>query len=188
VASGDLRLKGSVREVGLIRDSDRYDSFSVTIRIAIKTEGKVSYEEAERLSGKFRREYLGKDVEFVAVSIPCPYCNKVLNSEGGLKLHIRQVHPERAEEIMNASRVPAKREKPDGKSKKEIPKKKRVRPKKRAAMNKVKEVKSEKPKVVEVKRSRSASLKPATTPKPVKPKQMTPQKGKDTKAKQLTLA
>ncbi len=187
MASGDLRLKGSVKEVGLTRDSDRYDSFSVTIGIAIKTEGKVSYEEAERLSGKFRREYLGKDVEFVAVSIPCPYCDKVLNSEGGLKLHIRQVHPERAIGIVNTSKVSAKREKPEAKEgKPKVLKKKRVGPKKRSTVKKVIAVRAEKPKVVEAKRPRSMAPKPAA-PMPVKPTSMIPPTVKETKAKQLTL-
>jgi len=186
VAQGDLRLKGSVREVGLVRDSDRYDSFSVTIGIAIKTEGKVSYEEAERLSGKFRREYLGKDVEFVAVSIPCPYCDKVLNSEGGLKLHIRQVHPERAAEAVTPSKAAARKEKHERKSKKEKAKKKRGRPKKRE-IRKTSEVKVEKPKTEAAKQPKLEAPKPALAA-PVKSKPIVHTVGKDTKAKQLTLA
>jgi len=95
--ANDLKLKGPVREIGIIRDSDRHDSFNITIGITIKTEGKVTYEEAERLSTKFRREYLGKDVEFRAIHIPCPHCEKILNSETGLKQHILRIHPEKAE-------------------------------------------------------------------------------------------
>ncbi len=48
--ANDLKLKGPVREIGIVRDNDRHDSFNITIGITIKTEGKVSYEEAERLS------------------------------------------------------------------------------------------------------------------------------------------
>ena len=96
MATDGIKLKGAVREIGIIRDSDRHDSFNIAINIMIKTEGKVTYDEAERLSNKYRREYLGKDVEFVSVNIPCPYCDKILNSKVGLKQHILKLHPEKA--------------------------------------------------------------------------------------------
>jgi hypothetical protein len=102
-----LKLKGPVKEIGIERDHDRHDSFNITIGITIKTEGKVSYEEAERLSTKFRREYLGKDVEFRAIHIPCPHCDKILNSETGLKQHILKIHPEKVE-LITPSKVAAK--------------------------------------------------------------------------------
>jgi hypothetical protein len=108
--ANDLKLKGPVREIGIARDSDRHDSFNITIGIAIKTEGKVSYEEAERLSSKFRREFLGKDVEFVSVSIPCPVCGRVLNSESGLKKHVAMNHPDKVD-LVNPLKVAAKNEK-----------------------------------------------------------------------------
>lgn len=109
--ANDLKLKGPVREIGIVRDHDRHDSFNITIGITIKTEGRVSYEEAERLSNKFRREYLGKDVKFVSVSIPCPVCGKIMNSESGLKKHVAMNHPEKVE-IVNPPKVAAKVEKP----------------------------------------------------------------------------
>ena len=93
--SDEPKLKGAVRAIDLTHDGDHPNSFAVTIGIQIKTDGRVSYDEAERLATKYRREYLGKDVEFLAVSLPCPACGKVLNSESGLKGHIRQSHPER---------------------------------------------------------------------------------------------
>ncbi len=127
----DLKLKGPVREIGIIRDSDRHDSFNITIGITIKTEGKVSYEEAERLSTKFRREYLGKDVEFRAIHIPCPHCDKILNSETGLKQHILKVHPEKAE-LISPTKVAAKVEKPEKRGRKaEKPTKKAGKPAKK---------------------------------------------------------
>lgn len=107
----DLKIKGPVREIGIVRDSDRHDSFNITIGIAIKTEGKTSYEEAERLSSKFRREFLGKDVEFVSVSIPCPVCGRVLNSESGLRKHVAMNHPDKVD-LVNPPKVAAKKEKP----------------------------------------------------------------------------
>ncbi len=185
MASGDLRLKGSVREVGLVRDSDRYDSFSVTIGITIKTEGKVNYEEAERLSAKFRREYLGKDVEFLAVSIPCPYCEKVLNSEGGLKLHIRQVHPERAGEAVVAPKATARMSKESKVKTEKTPKKKQGRPRKETPAKKTvtkvekqKAVSAKRPRPVPSKTALAAQRQPSTTSTP----------SKDARAKQLTLA
>ncbi len=93
------KLKGAVREIGLTHDIDHNNSFTVTINIQIKTEGRVSYEEAEKLASRYRREYLGKEVEFLAVNLPCPVCNRVLNSEVGLKKHILMSHPERVDLI-----------------------------------------------------------------------------------------
>ena len=126
-----LKLKGPVREIGIERDHDRHDSFNITIGITIKTEGKVSYEEAERLSTKFRREYLGKEVEFRAIHIPCPHCDKILNSETGLKQHILKIHPEKVElltPLKVAVKVKASEKKTRGK-KAEKPAKKTGQPK-----------------------------------------------------------
>jgi len=185
VASGDLRLKGSVKEVGLARDSDKYDSFSVTIGIAIKTEGKVNYEEAERLSAKFRREYLGKDVEFLAVSVPCPYCDKVLNSEGGLKLHIRQVHPERAGEVAVAPKATTKTSKKPKAKKEKTPKKTRARPKDENPTRKT-VIKAKRPKTVAARRPKHEAHKPA--PEPLRqPPATQPMPIRDAKTRQLTL-
>ena len=108
----DLKIKGPVREIGIIRDSERHESFNITIGIAIKTEGKVTYEEAERLSAKYRREYLGKDVEFLAVSIPCPVCGRVMNSESGLRKHVAMNHPDKTE-LVNPPKIAAKEEVPE---------------------------------------------------------------------------
>ena len=95
----DNKLKGAVREIGLTHDIDHNNSFTVTINIQIKTEGRVSYEEAEKLASRYRREYLGKEVEFLAVNLPCPVCNRILNSEVGLRKHILMSHPERLDLI-----------------------------------------------------------------------------------------
>lgn len=99
VTAQENKLKGAVREIGLTHDIDHNNSFTVTINIQIKTEGRVSYEEAEKLASKYRREYLGKEVEFLAVNLPCPVCSRVLNSEVGLKKHIIMSHPERVDLI-----------------------------------------------------------------------------------------
>jgi hypothetical protein len=99
VTAQENKLKGAVREIGLTHDIDHNNSFTVTINIQIKTEGRVSYDEAEKLASRYRREYLGKEVEFLAVNLPCPVCNRVLNSEVGLKKHILMSHPERVDLI-----------------------------------------------------------------------------------------
>jgi hypothetical protein len=145
----DLKLKGPVREIGIIRDKDRHDSFNITIGITIKTEGKVTYEEAERISTKFRREYLGKDVEFRAIHIPCPHCEKIVNSETGLKQHILKIHPEKAE-LLTPPKVAAKVEEP----KKKTHGKKAEKPVKKVTKSKArskKSVKTTKSKAVDAK-------------------------------------
>lgn len=209
----DLKLKGPVREIGIERDNDRHDSFNITIGITIKTEGKVTYEEAERLSTKFRREYLGKDVEFRAIHIPCPYCDKILNSESGAKQHILKIHPEKAE-LINPPKVAAKVEAPvkKGRGKKaEKPVKKAGKPAKKTGKRKAKTtpvqavkagktVDAKKPKVAKAepkaKKTRPTLTEDAPEParsrvkvEPYKhtPMMMEPAK-RSPKAKQLTLA
>ncbi len=111
------KLKGAVRAIDLATDGDRPGSFAVTIGIQIRTDGRVGYDEAERLAAKYRREYLGKEVEFLAVSIPCPVCGKILNSEAGLKLHVRQSHPERTDLYTATKPEPKKTQKKNGEKK-----------------------------------------------------------------------
>ncbi|MBN1682678.1 C2H2-type zinc finger protein [Candidatus Bathyarchaeota archaeon] len=115
----DLKIKGSVREIGIMRDADRFDTFNITIGIVIKNDLKISYEEAEQLSSKYRKEYLGKEVEFLSVNIPCPYCNKILNSQASLKRHISKLHSEKIE-LINPSKIESQIEK----TKKQKPQKK----------------------------------------------------------------
>jgi hypothetical protein len=159
--ANDLKLNGPVREIGVVRDSDRHDSFNITIGIVIKTEGRVSYEEAERLSAKFRREYLGKDVEFVSVRVPCPVCGKIMNSESGLRKHVAMNHPDKVG-LVNPPKVAAREEKPEKKvrgKKAEKPTRTKVTKSKRTtkAMKTVRPVKAgrtakaEKPKPARVK-------------------------------------
>lgn len=206
----DLKIKGPVREIGIIRDSERHESFNITIGIAIKTEGKVTYEEAERLSAKYRREYLGKDVEFLAVSIPCPVCGKVMNSDSGLKKHVAMNHPDKVE-LVNPPKILAKEETPEkttrgrkkatapskGKETKKIRKTKTVKTKK-TLKNQVagKTTKAEKLKASKEKTTKSGNslpekLRTKVEPKPSSilrnPQKTLPEK-QQSKARQLTLA
>jgi len=205
----DLKLKGPVREIGIVRDNDRHDSFNITIGITVKTEGKVTYEEAERISTKFRREYLGKDVEFVSVSIPCPVCGKIMNSESGLKKHVAMNHPGKVE-LVNPPKVAAKVEAPEKKTRgkkteKPVQAKKAGKRKGKAKPVKVeragKTANARKPKAAKAepkaKKTRPTLTEDAPEParsrvkvEPYKPTPMlgVPAKRATAKAKQLTLA
>ena len=190
----DLKLKGPVREIGIARDSDRHDSFNITIGIAIKTEGKVSYEEAERLSSKFRREFLGKDVEFVSVSIPCPVCGRVLNSESGLKKHVAMNHPDKVD-LVNPVKVAAKNDKPQTNRSKTSPKQttqQRTKAIKTKAKKTIQTRKVEKPRSVKKQRRKTKAEAPPPMPnsKIVKPAVKTSRmraKTEQPKTKQLKL-
>ena len=190
--ANDIRLKGPVREIGIARDSDRHDSFNITIGIAIKTDGKVSYEEAERLSSKFRREFLGKDVEFVSVSIPCPVCGRVLNSESGLKKHVAMNHPDKVD-LVNPVKAAAKNDKPQTKRSKTSPKQTtRQRIKTTKAKKTIQTTKVEKPKPVTKQRRKNKAEAPPLIPdsKTVKPALKAPRmhaKTEQPKTKQLKL-
>ncbi|MBM3292445.1 hypothetical protein FJY84_07170, partial [Candidatus Bathyarchaeota archaeon] len=109
MSTESLKLKGSVREIGIMRDTDKFDTFNITFGIVIRNDIKINYEEAERLSSKFRKDYLGKEVEFLAVNIPCPICNKILNSQISLKRHILKQHPEKIE-LIYPPKIEAKQE------------------------------------------------------------------------------
>ena len=166
----DLKLKGPVKEIGVVRDSDRHDSFNITIGIAIKTEGRVSYEEAERLSAKFRREYLGKDVEFVSVSLPCPVCGKIMNSESGLRKHVAMNHPDKVG-LVNPPKVVVKEEKPKKKTRGKKSEKPAIT--KASTKKKAKTVKEVKPikagRTAKAEKPKSKKAKPAVKiePKPM---------------------
>lgn len=97
MVADDLKFKGLVREVGLIRDNDHFHSFNITVGIVIRSDKRLTYDEAERLSGQFRRRYLGKEVDLLGVTVLCPICGKGFNSEGGMKKHVKASHPERVD-------------------------------------------------------------------------------------------
>ncbi len=91
----DLKFKGVVSDVGLVRDGEQFRSFNLTIGVTVKTGKNMGYEEGERLMHQFRKDLLGKDVELVAVTFPCPVCGRAFNTEQGMKQHIRMVHEEK---------------------------------------------------------------------------------------------
>lgn len=90
----DDKLLGVVNAVGLERDDQEYRKFTLTVGIKIKTEKKISYAEGEKLMKRLQKEFMGKNIEFGAVAIPCPICGKVYNSTQGMKQHQRLQHKE----------------------------------------------------------------------------------------------
>ena len=94
MVADELKFKGLVREVGLVRDNDHFHSFNITVGIVIKSEKRLTYDEAERFSNQFRRRYLGKEVDLLGITVLCPVCGKGFNSEGGMKKHVKASHPD----------------------------------------------------------------------------------------------
>ena len=105
------KLHGVVNAVGLERDEQEYQNFTITVGIKIKMDKKVSYTEGEKLMKQFQKDFLGKNIEMGAVAIECPICGKTFNSEQGMKQHQRLQH---------ADEEPPKKK---GRKKKDEPKK-----------------------------------------------------------------
>ncbi len=92
MAQEDTKLHGVVNQVGLERDEAEFRSFNLTMGIKVKTEKKLSLKEGERLINQMRKDFLGKNIEFEAISIPCPVCGRTFNTEAGMKQHLRRQH------------------------------------------------------------------------------------------------
>jgi uncharacterized C2H2 Zn-finger protein len=92
MAQEDARFVGVVNQVGLERDEEEFRSFNLTLGIKVKIGKKLSLKEGERLIKQMRKDLLGKNIEFEAISIPCPVCGKVFNTEAGMKQHVRRQH------------------------------------------------------------------------------------------------
>ena len=92
MAQEDTKLHGVVNQVGLERDEAEFRSFNLTLGIKVKTEKKLSLKEGERLIKQMRKDFLGKNIEFEAISIPCPVCGRTFNTEAGMKQHLRRQH------------------------------------------------------------------------------------------------
>jgi len=86
------KLQGVVNAVGLERDEQEYQNFTITVGIKIKMDKKMSYIEGEKLMKQFQKDLLGKNIEMGAIAIECPICGKVYNSEQGMKQHQRLQH------------------------------------------------------------------------------------------------
>jgi len=92
MAQEDAKFHGVVNQVGLERDEAEFRNFNLTLGIKVKTGKKLNLKEGERLIKKMRKEFLGKNIEFEAISIPCPVCGRTFNTEAGMKQHVRRQH------------------------------------------------------------------------------------------------
>jgi hypothetical protein len=92
MAQEDAKFHGVVNQVGLERDEAEFRNFNLTLGIKVKTGKKLSLKEGERLIKQMRKEFLGKNIEFEAISIPCPVCGKAFNTPAGMKQHVRRQH------------------------------------------------------------------------------------------------
>ena len=101
------KILGVVNAVGIERDEQEYQNFTLIMGIKIKTDKKISYTEGEKIIKKMQKSLLGKNIQLEAIAIACSICNKTFNSEQGMKQHKRLIH-----------------------NKEELPKKKRGRKKK----------------------------------------------------------
>jgi hypothetical protein len=113
----DEKIKGIVGEVGLERNDGKFNSFSVTVGLTLKTGG-LTYAQGERRIAEMRKELLGKEVEIAEIIHLCPVCEKGFNTMQGMKQHVRMVHEK------GKKKETVKAEKP-----KAAPKKKRARKK-----------------------------------------------------------
>jgi hypothetical protein len=110
----ESKLLGVVDEIGLERDDAQFTNFNLMVGIRLKTEKKLSYNEGERLIKQLRKDLLGKNIEFEAISLPCPICGKSYNTEQGLKTHIRRTHEQekpqpKEEKLENKKKISTKK-------------------------------------------------------------------------------
>jgi hypothetical protein len=86
------KLQGVVNAVGLERDEQEYQNFTLVVGIKVKTDKKITYSEGERLMKQLQKDLMGKNIEFEAVAVQCPVCGKTFNSDQGVKQHQRLQH------------------------------------------------------------------------------------------------
>ncbi len=87
----DEKIKGIVGEIGLERNAGKFNTFSVTVELTLKTGG-LTYVQGERLMAEMRKELLGKAVEIAEIIHLCPVCEKGFNTMQGMKQHVRMIH------------------------------------------------------------------------------------------------
>ncbi|MGD2142458.1 MAG: C2H2-type zinc finger protein [Candidatus Bathyarchaeota archaeon] len=110
MAAGEQKIKGVVDEVGLVRDEDKFNAFNVTINMVVKGEKPLTYNEGEQMIKQYRKNLLGKEVVIASIIHPCPLCDRVFDTEFGMKQHIRMIH--------NKKKKPSKTKKSSKKSSK----------------------------------------------------------------------
>ena len=103
--SVEPKIKGVVSEVGLKRDEDQFSSFNLKIGVLLKHRKSLTYEQGEKMIGRFRKELLGKEIEITTIKVLCPICRKGFNTEQGMKRHVRMVHEKKKETRKRRKRV-----------------------------------------------------------------------------------
>jgi hypothetical protein len=88
----EQKILGVVNAIGIERDEQEYQNFTLIIGIKIKTDKKISYNEGEKIIKTMQKSLLGKNIELEAIAVPCPICSKTFNSEQGMKQHKRLAH------------------------------------------------------------------------------------------------
>ncbi len=106
----DEKIKGIVGEVGLERNEGKFNSFSVTVGLTLKT-GALTYAQGERLIAEMRKELLGKAVEIAEIIHLCPVCEKGFNTMQGMKQHVRMVHEKGKKQVVEKPKVAPKKKK-----------------------------------------------------------------------------
>lgn len=122
----DTKFIGVVNQVGLERDEAEFRSFNLTLGIKVKTGKKLSLKEGERLIKQMRKDLLGKNIEFEAISIPCQVCGKVFNTEAGMKQHVRRQHNDGVDTAESKTRKKASSKKKNSKKTREKGSKKKT--------------------------------------------------------------
>jgi len=97
----DEKIKGIVGEIGLERNEGKFNSFSVTVGLTLKTGG-LTYSQGERLITEMRKELLGKAVEIAEIIHLCPVCEKGFNTMQGMRQHVRMAHEKGKKETVKA--------------------------------------------------------------------------------------
>jgi hypothetical protein len=88
----EQKILGVVNAIGIERDEQEYQNFTLIIGIKIKTDKKISYTEGEKIIETMQKSLLGKNIELETITVSCPICRKTFNSEQGMKQHKRLVH------------------------------------------------------------------------------------------------
>jgi len=120
------RIKGVVGEVGLQRNGDQFNAFSLTINLVVNPKKHLTYDEGEKLMKQFRKDLLGKNIEIAQIIIPCPICGKGFNTEVGMKQHKRLVHDKKKKKKPAKKNVKTDTKTPKKKAKKQTKKKKKT--------------------------------------------------------------
>jgi hypothetical protein len=118
LASENQGLKAVVREVGLRRDEEKFNSFNLTVGLVVKSDKNLTYTQGENMIKLLRKELLGKIVDVNPIIVPCPICGKGFNTEHGMNQHRRMIHEKREKSPKKVKRKKKRARKKSSKPKK----------------------------------------------------------------------